>query len=188
MQNVKNCSQIKKRKSESDEAYRMKLLLCRLGRKLGFEVDIEEGQTSELGKLAIRHDVLWYTKLPEWYKKLLEIILQRDDLDPHYRKLVEQKAKQQRQLQVAFEIEATDVTTKAMKGDISNLSKIPFGIIVVKRGKTEKSHEKIEPIRNRFERALIEFRALHGPNNVLIVSFDDIEKLFLSYEGYQVTD
>jgi len=178
MQNVKNCSQIKKRKSESDEAYRMKLLLCRLGRKLGFEVDIEEGQISELGKLAIRHDVLWYAKPPKWYKKLLEVILHRADLNPYYRKLVEQKAKQQRQLQVAFEIEATDVTTKAMKGDISNLSKLPYGFVVVKRGRKEKSREKIEPIRNRFERALIEFRALHGPNNVLVISFDDVEKLF----------
>ncbi len=43
----------------------MKILLCKLGIKLGFEVDVEEGQESELGKLTIRHDVLWYTKPQE---------------------------------------------------------------------------------------------------------------------------
>ncbi|MEM3387298.1 MAG: hypothetical protein QXN08_06475 [Nitrososphaerales archaeon] len=65
-----------------------------------------------------------------------------------------------------------------MKGDISNLSKIPFGVIVVYRGRdlpTEGKH--LEPIRNRFEKALIEFRALHGPNNVIIASFEDIKKI-----------
>jgi len=34
----------------------------------------------------------------------------------------------------------------------------------------------VEPIRNRFERALMEFRKLHGSNNVIIVSFQDVEK------------
>lgn len=41
--------------------------------------------------------------------------------------------------------------------------------------------KKVEPIRNRFEKALIEFRSLHGPNNVVIVSFEDIEKLCKLY-------
>jgi hypothetical protein len=82
-----------------------------------------------------------------------------------------------RQLYVAFEIEGSDVSTKAMKGDISNLSKLPYGVIVVKRGRKEALKEGLEPIRNRFEKALIEFRSLHGPNNVIIVSFDDIKKL-----------
>jgi len=155
----------------------MKVLLCKLGRHFGFEVDIEEGQESELGKLAIRHDVLWYITPPEWDKKLLEIILFRNDLDQQYKRLVNQKAGVKRCLYAAFEIEAADATTKAMKGDISNLSKLPYGFVVVKRGKAEKAAEKVEPIRNRFEKALVEFRSLYGPNNVLIVSFDDIEKL-----------
>jgi hypothetical protein len=181
MQGVKNCSQIKKGRNETDEAYHMKVLLCKLGKKLSFEVDVEEGQESELGKLAIRHDVLWYISPSKWFKKLLETILLRNDLDLQYRRLVEQKVKVKRQLYTAFEIEATDVTTKAMKGDISNLSKLPYSFVVVKRGKTEKTSEKVEPIRNRFERALVEFRSLHGPNNVLIISFDDVEKLYKFY-------
>jgi len=65
-----------------------------------------------------------------------------------------------------------------MKGDISNLSKLPYGFIMVKRGRPEKEREKVEPIRNRFERVLLEFRKLHGPNNVIIVSFEDIKKLY----------
>jgi broad specificity phosphatase PhoE len=177
MRNVENCVQINKAQSESADSHRMKVLLCKLGKKLGFEVDIEESQETELGKLAIRHDVLWYVNYPEWYKKLLGIILSRDDLDQQYKQLVKQKADVKRCLCVAFEIEATDVTTKAMKGDISNLSKLPYGFVVVKRGKAEKTAKKVEPIRNRFERALVEFRSLHGPNNVLIVSFNDVKKL-----------
>jgi len=54
-----------KAKGETDETFKMKILLCKLGKKLGFEVDVEEGQESELGKLGIRHDVLWYAKQPE---------------------------------------------------------------------------------------------------------------------------
>jgi hypothetical protein len=77
---------------------------------------------------------------------------------------------------VAFEIEASDTTTKAMKDTISNLSKLPYGIIVVERGRKEAPKTK-GSIRNRFERALLEFRTLHGPNNVIVVSFDDIKKL-----------
>jgi hypothetical protein len=61
-----------------------------------------------------------------------------------------------------------------MKGDLSNLSKLPYGIVVVRRGQTRKS---VEAIRNRFERALLEFRKLHGPNSIIITSFEDIEKL-----------
>jgi len=74
-----------------------------------------------------------------------------------------------------------------MKGVISNLSKWPYGTIVVKRGKKEAKEEGkvrgkyVEPIRNRFEKALLEFRRLHGPNNVLIVSFSDIERLCKEY-------
>jgi hypothetical protein len=166
----------------------MKVLLCKLGNKLGFEVDIEEGQESELGKLAIRHDVLWYAKSPEWFRKLLEIVLSRGDTDSGYRKLVNSKFGLKRHLCAAFEIEATDVMTKAMKGDISNLSKLPYGIVLVRRGRGKArvdvgtKSKKVEPIRNRFEKALIEFRSLHGPNNVVVVSFEDIEKLCKLYE------
>jgi len=174
MRNVTDCSKLQKGKHETDETFKMKILLCKLGRKLGFEVDMEEPPETELGELAIRHDVLWYIKPPEWIRELFGIMLSRNDLCPEYRTLVEKKQALRRELFAAFEIEGTDVTTKAMKGDISNLSKLPYGIIVVKRGRKETSKE---PIRNRFEKALIEFRSLHGPNNVIVVSFEDIEKL-----------
>lgn len=181
MKNVKDCrSEIKVKDSETRDATYMKQVLCGLGRELGFYVDIEEKPASELGALGIRHDVLWYTDPPKWYKKLLEIVSQRNDLEPEYLELINERKKLDRFLQVAFEIEATDLTTKAMKGDISNLSKLPYGIIVVKRGKEDKN---VEPIRHRFEKALLEFRKLHGPNNVLIVSFEDIEKLFNELKG-----
>ncbi|GIU72421.1 MAG: hypothetical protein KatS3mg003_1900 [Candidatus Nitrosocaldaceae archaeon] len=109
MKNV-DCSNIKKGRYESKDVYNMKLLLCKLGKRLGYEV------------------------------------------------------------------EGGDVMIKAMKGDISNLSKLPYGIIIVKRGKGS-----IENIRNRFERALIEFRLLHRLNNVIIASFKDIEELAKYY-------
>ena len=35
----------------------------------------------------------------------------------------------------------------------------------------------MEHIRDWFKKARVEFRQLHGPNNVLIVSFEDIDKL-----------
>ena len=183
LRNVRNCDKISRMRGESDQAHNMKVLLCNLGKKLGFEVDIEEGQESELGKLGIRHDVLWYAKASKWFSKLLETALLRDDLETEYRKLIEKKLGPKRHLFAAFEIEASDTTTKAMKGDISNLSKLPYGIIVVRRGKEEAKREaeirkkKVEPIRNRFERALMEFRSLHGPNNVVVISFEDVKKL-----------
>lgn len=186
MRNVSNFDNIKKGRNESGDAYRLKVLLCKLGKHLGFEVDVEEEQESELGKLAIRHDVLWYTRTPKWFKDLLKETLSRNDLDEDYKQLLETKIGLERCLYAAFEIEATDTTTKAMKGDISNLSKLPYGIIVVKRGAAEvhsgdEKGRKLEPIRNRFEKALLEFRKLHGPNNVIVVSFSDIERLCKLY-------
>jgi hypothetical protein len=153
----------------------MKKILCRIGNKLGFIVDIEEPPESEMGSLSIRHDVLWYIKPPEWYNKLLNIIGSRKDLEEDYQNLIE-KRKTERLLYVAFEIEATDQTTKGMKGDISNLSKLPYGVVVVRRGQ-EGTKEGVEAIRNRFEKALMEFRKLHGPNSIVITSFEDLEKL-----------
>ncbi|MGQ9641605.1 MAG: hypothetical protein ACUVUF_05710 [Candidatus Bathycorpusculaceae bacterium] len=181
MKNVKDCKdEIKVKDSETRDATYMKQVLCSLGQKLGFYVDIEEKPASELGALGIRHDVLWYTKPPDWYKQLLEIVSRRNDLELEYLKLIKERRKLDRFLQVAFEIEATDLTTKAMKGDISNLSKLPYGIIVVKRGR---ENNNVEPVRHRFEKALLEFRKLHGPNNVLIVSFEDVERLFNEISG-----
>lgn len=177
LRNVADCEkEIRYKRSETMEATDMKRLLCKLGKKLDFFVDVEEKPESELGDLGIRHDVLWYTEPPFWYRKLLEKALSRDDLDSEYRDLVNERIKMSRLLYVAFEVEATDQTTKGMKGDISNLSKLPYGVVVVKRGKKE-AQRGWEAIRNRFEKALLEFRKLHGPNNVLIVSFEDIESL-----------
>ena len=187
MKNIKNPDEVPRSRGESEEVHRIKRLLVALGLKLGFMVDIEEEPESELGSLGIRHDVIWYTEPPGWYRRLLEIVSSRDDLDPNYRELVERRRKVKRYIYAAFEIEGSDITTKAMKGDISNLSKWSCGIIVVKRGKREVKEESkargkyVEPIRNRFERALLEFRRLHGPNNVLIVSFSDIERLCKEY-------
>ena len=155
----------------------MKILLCKIGKKLGFEVDIEEVQETDLGKLAIRHHVLWYTKQPDWITKLCNIIISRNDLNPKYRKLIKRKAKMTSLIYAAFEIVGSDKTTRAMKGTISNLSKLPYGVVVVKRGRKEAFVEGLEPIRDRYEKALIEFRALHGPNNFIVASFDDIKKL-----------
>jgi broad specificity phosphatase PhoE len=177
LRNVEDCEKIKRARGEAKGTFEMKVLLCKLGKKLGCEVDVEESPESELGELMIRHDVLWYVRQPDWYRRLLKIVLSRDDLDREYKKLLENKVKVERQLYAAFEIEGSDTTTKAMKGNISNLSKLPYGIIVVKRGRKERFEEGVEPIRKRFERALLEFRALHGPNNVIVVSFDDVKRL-----------
>lgn len=176
MRDVKSCDLIMRKRNETLQATQMKQLLCTIGKSLGFIVDIEEKPESELGDLGIRHDVLWYTKPPDWYTKLLTIICSREDLEPRYRELVK-RMKLERLLYAAFEIEATDQTTKGMKGDISNLSKLPYGIIVVHRGKPEIKKGQ-EAVRNRFERALLEFQKLHGPNSVIICSFHDIEELY----------
>jgi hypothetical protein len=188
MRNVKDPDEVKRGRGESEEAYRMKKLLVALGLKLGFIVDVEETPDSELGDLGIRHDVIWYTKPPKWYVRLLKIVSSRKDLEPRYKDLLETKLDLKRRLYVAFEVEGSDLMTKAMKGDISNLSKWPYGIIVVRRGRREAEEESkrrgryVEPIRNRFERALMEFRKLHGPNNVVIVSFEDMQGLCREYE------
>jgi len=183
MRNVSSPKMVKKRGGESEEVYEMKKLLVALGLKLGFMVDVEEPPISELGILGIRHDVIWYEKPPEWYIRLLKIIKSRDDLELEYKELIEKKLNIKRKICAAFEIEGSDLMTKAMKGDISNLSKWPYGVIVVRRGRKEAKEEskkygkRVEHIRNRFERALIEFHKLHGPNNVIISSFEDIKKL-----------
>jgi len=187
MKNVGSPHEVPRRGNESEEVYRMKKLLVALGLKLGFMVDVEEPPDSELGELGIRHDVIWYTKPPEWLIRLIKIASLRNDLEPDYRGLLEAKLRVERQVYAAFEIEGGDIMTKAMKGDISNLSKWPCGIIVVRRGREEAKEEsqirgrRVEPIRNRFERALMEFRKLHGPNNVIIVSFRDVDELCKSY-------
>jgi len=54
-----------------------------------------------------------------------------------------------RLLYTAFEIEATDQTTKGMKGDISNLSKLPYSILVVRR-ENPKTRAGQEVIRKSF--------------------------------------
>lgn len=173
MREIEDCTKIKKRRQDSYEVHRMKILLCKLGKKLGFKVSVEEEPESELGALGIRHDVLWYSEKPEWYTSLLDNITHRTDLEDSYRQLINEKKQLRYLLYAAFEIEGGDVSTKAMKGDVSNLSKLPLGVIIVRRGR---NYAK-ENIRRRFERAIIEFRKLHGPNNVLIISFEDIEKL-----------
>jgi len=137
MRDVKSLNDIPRRRGESEEVYRVKRLLVALGLRLGFKVDVEEEPESKLGSLGIRHDVVWYVDPPKWHKRLLEIVLSRDDIDPEYRKLVESKLKVRRRIYVAFEIEGGDITTKAMKGDISNLSKWPYSVIVVKRRRKE---------------------------------------------------
>jgi len=71
----------------------------------------------------------------DWITKLFNIIISKNDLNLEYRKLIERKAKMTRLLYAAFEIVGSDETTKAMKGTISNLSKLPYGVIVVKRGR-----------------------------------------------------
>ena len=81
-----------------DETFKMKILLCKLGRKLGFEVDVEEPPETELGRLAIRHDVLWYIKPPKWIRELFGIMLSRGDLCREYRTLVEKKQALRREL------------------------------------------------------------------------------------------
>jgi len=123
---VKDCEKIPFKRSESTEAAEMKRKLCRLGQTLAFEVDIEEQPESELGDLGTRHDVLWYSKPPDWCRELLRTMLARSDLEEGYRDLLESK-QLERMLYTAFEIEAKDQTTKGMKGDISNLSKLPLG-------------------------------------------------------------
>jgi hypothetical protein len=48
-----------------------------------------------------------------------------------------------RLIYAAFELVGSDETTKAMKGTISNLSKLPYGIVVVKRGRKEAFKERL---------------------------------------------
>ena len=69
----------------------MKILLCKIDKKLGYQVDIEESQESELGELRIRHDVLWYVKQPYRISKLLTIMLSRDDLISNIKNLYKEK-------------------------------------------------------------------------------------------------
>jgi len=53
---------------------------------------------------------------------------------------------------------------KAVKGDISSLSQWPYGMVVALRGQEEGK-----------------LRRLHGPNNVIIVSFKDAGQLCRQY-------
>lgn len=177
MRNVKSEDQIPRIGSESQEAYEMKKLLFKIGKKLRYEVDIEEEPVTELGKIGIRYDVIWYVRCPEWYKALIRNALRRNNLNEKYRRILERKFEVERWPIAAFEIEASDRATKFMKGDIFNLTLVPFGVCVVLLGKREaKEMKKKEHIRNRFEKALVEFRKVFGINNVIIVSFSDVKE------------
>lgn len=168
MKNVKDEKQISRMGGESIEAYEMKKLLFRIGKHFGYEVDIEEEPETELGRVGIRYDVIWYQKYPEWYKGLIENALKRDDLKKEYREILKGKLGLKRWPIAAFEIEASDRQTKFMKGDIFNLTLVPFGVCVVLLGKKEaKEKGRKEYIRNRFEKALVEFRKVFGINNVI---------------------
>jgi len=163
MKNITNCHQITFKGNESKNVTLMKRLICELGRYLQFDVDVEEPPESELGKLIMRHDVIWYTKKSKWYDDLINIAYKSAIME-EYKKRLNNKQNINRVLQVAFEIEGADCLTKSMKGCISNLSKYPNGIIVV----------RLKGDRKRFEKVLLEFEKLHGPNNVIIISFDDM--------------
>lgn len=163
MKNVGNCSQIPFKGNESNDVTKMKRLLCKIGKYFQFDVDVEEQPESELGKLIMRHDIIWYKKKTIWYKKLIDVA-HDSAITEEYKKRLKSKQNISRIIQVAFEIEGADCLTKSMKGCISNLSKYPFGVIVVKQKNDRK----------RFERVLIEFEKLHGPTNVIIVSFNEI--------------
>ena len=68
MPEVRSSNEIKRRKQESEEVFKIKRLLTKLGLKLGFKVAVEEEPKSELGSLGIRHDVVWYEEKPDWHK------------------------------------------------------------------------------------------------------------------------
>ena len=142
MKNVKDEKQIVRLGGESVEAYEMKKLLFRIGKYFGYEVDIEEEPETELGRVGIRYDVIWYQRYPEWYKALIENALKRDDLREEYREILERKLRLRRWPIAAFEIEASDRQTKFMKGDIFNLTLVPFGVCVVLLGKREARKRK----------------------------------------------
>ncbi len=135
MKNIKEEERIPCRRNESREAYEMKKLLFRIGKYFGYEVDVEEEPETELGKVGIRYDVIWYQKYPDWYKGFIESALKRDDLSEDYKEILERKLKLERWPIAAFEIEASDRQTKFMKGDIFNLSLVPFGVCIVLLGK-----------------------------------------------------
>jgi len=176
MKTVKNCDLIKRTNNESSHVTDMKRMLCKLGNKLNFSVDIEEAPESELGDLITRHDVIWYKQRPDWYDKLNSFLTDESKEDSKhltekYEKHLLDKQRINRMIYVAFEIEGSDCLTKSMKGCISNLSKYPYGIIIVKK----------DPDRRRFEKVLLEFQKIHGPNNVIIVSYNDMQNLARLY-------
>lgn len=160
--------------SHTDRASPIKQDLHELGSQLGFSTAEEIDETFLSVTLddsyTPRVDIVWYLDLQQLgldTERLAEYFgYQADD---QYRRFPF----------VAFEVEASDPTTKTMEADLANLQTIgaPFGILVV-------DEEQEDGLYRRGKRILRTFRELYGHTNCVCLDRSHITDLLtVEWEG-----
>lgn len=153
--------------SYTDRATPIKEDVHELGRQLGFSTaeEIDETFLSVTldGSYSPRVDVVWYLDLQQLgldTERLADYF--GYEADDQYRRFPF----------VAFEIEASDPTTKTMEADLANLQTIgaPFGILVI-------DEEREDGLYRRGKRILRTFRELYGHTNCICLDWSHITDL-----------
>lgn len=160
--------------SHTDRATPIKEDVHELGRQLGFSTAEEIDETFlsvALGNsYSPRVDVVWYLDLQQLgldTKRLADHF--GYDVDDQYRRFP----------LVAFEIEASDPTTKTMEADLANLQAIgaPFGFLLI-------DEEVEDGLYRRGKRILRTFRELYGHTNCICLDRSHITELLAEeWEG-----
>lgn len=160
--------------SYTDRATPIKEDIHELGEQLGLSTAEEIDETFLSVALnesySPRVDVVWYLNLQQLgldTGQLAEYFGEEDDAE--YRRFP----------LVAFEIEASDPTTKTMEADIANLQSIgtPFGILIV-------DEEREDGLYRRGKRILRTFRELYGHTNCICLDRCHLTELLeVEWEG-----
>ena len=153
--------------THTDRATPIKEEVHELGQQLGLSTAEEIDETF----LSIALDDSYTPRVDVlWYLDLRELGLDTERLADYFG--FEDDTQYRRFPLVAFEIEASDPTTKTMEADLANLQTIgaPFGILVV-------DEEREDGLYRRGKRILRTFRELYGHTNCLCLDQTQITHL-----------
>lgn len=153
--------------SHTDRATPIKEEVHELGQQLGLSTAEEIDETF----LSIALDDSYTPQVDVvWYLDLRELGLDTEQLADYFG--FEADDQYRRFPLVAFEIEASDSTTKTMEADLANLQTIgaPFGILIV-------DEEREDGLYRRGKRILRTFRELYGHTNCLCLDRTQITHL-----------
>lgn len=153
--------------AHTDRATPIKEDVHELGEQLGLSTAEEIDETF----LSVAIDDSYTPRVDIiWYLDLQELGLNTERLAEHFGFDVDEQYR--RFPLVAFEIEASDPTTKTMEADLANLQTIgaPFGVLIV-------DEQREEGLYRRGKRILRTFRELYGYTNCVCLDYSHITDL-----------